>query len=308
MSSPVAVNTFGPWLKERYGCRVQRLCIDAGLGCPNRDGTLSDAGCTFCLEESYSRAAGRGDVPVADQIAREMELARSRGAEKFISYLQPGTNTHGSLDQLRRIYDDCTSHGDIVALAVGTRPDWLERDTIRLLASYATADRDVWVEMGLQSANDETLSGVNRNHTYADFEGALRRCRQAGLLVAAHLIIGLPGEGPDDWRRTAELVGGLCLDGVKIHQLQVVEGTPLAREYESGVFETLTAAEYVDGVCDILERLPAETVVMRLVGDTRGDSLVAPRWKESKAEVTAMIEAELAARGTRQGALGPKAG
>jgi len=298
------IRLFGPYLRERYGERVGRLCLDAGLGCPNRDGTLSREGCTFCREESYSRAAERGPLSIGQQIKREKEIAsRRHKAGKFIAYLQPGTNTHGALEDLRRVYDECAQDSDVVALAVGTRPDCLPRDVVKLLAAYRDRGLDVWVELGLQSSNDRTLARMHRNHTFADYVDAACRARAGGLLVAAHLIAGLPGEGPDDWRRTAEELARLRPDGVKLHHLQIVRGTPLETAFRRGEAGVLQAGEYVAAACDVLERLPSRTVVMRLVGETRGDWLVGPDWGIGKQEVLRAIEAEFRRRGTGQGAL-----
>jgi hypothetical protein len=292
---------FGPYLRARYGGRVERLCIDPGLGCPNRDGTLSRDGCAFCREESYSRAGAAPGLSVAGQLEREMSAARGRGAERFIAYLQPGTNTFGPPEVLRRIYDEAVAPGEVVALAVGTRPDFVGDEVADLLASYVRPGRDVWVELGLQSASDETLARVNRNHKFSDFAAAVPRLRSRGVLVGVHLILSLPGEAPEDWRRTAELVGALRPDGVKLHHLQVVRGTALEREHARGALGVLTAAEYVSGACDVLERLPPETVVMRFVGESRKDLLVAPVWAEPKGAILSAIESELARRGSRQG-------
>jgi len=300
-----SLRLFGPYLRERYGCRVGRLCLDAGLGCPNRDGTISREGCVFCSEESYSRAAERAGMPIREQIEREKEIvSRRQKAEKFIAYLQPGTNTHGAPEELRRVYDECVRDPDVVALAVGTRPDCLPDNVVELLASYLAGGLDVWAEIGLQSADDETLRRAGRNHTFADFESALERCRTAGLLVAAHLIIGLPGGTPDHWRRTADAMARLRPDGIKLPHLQVVKGTPLAAAFERGEVAVLSAEEYVAAACDVLERLPGETVIMRLVGETRGDRLVAPKWQASKQDVLKAVEAELVRRGSVQGSPG----
>lgn len=287
-------------LKERYGCRVQRITLDAGLSCPNRDGTVGTGGCLFCSP----RGSGALGIPRGLTIREQLRIGKERmrgryGAEKFIAYLQPFTNTHAPVEILERIYAEATDDPDVVELMIGTRPDALPADVLQLLQRVASRIR-LTVELGLQSSHDRTLTLINRGHDADTFRDAATRLRDRGIQVCAHVILGLPGESRDMMRRTARFLAGTGIDGVKIHHLQVLEGTPLAGMYRREPFPLLTPDRYVSLLADFLERIPPTVVVHRLVGDAEGD-LVAPRWDRSKGEIIAMLTEELRRRGSHQG-------
>jgi len=216
-------------------------------------------------------------------------------------YFQAYTNTHAPLGELAKAWDQALEE-DVVALAVGTRPDCVPDPVLELLSSYAES-REVWLELGLQSADDETLKRIRRGHVVADFVDASHRASGKGLKTLAHVILGLPGEDEEDVRRTARALASLPMDGIKIHHLYVARGTPLEKDYLEGGLKTLTPQEYVPQVVDFLERTPGRVVVQRLVSDPEPSLLVAPKWKRTKAEILDSIVREFERRGTRQGSL-----
>jgi len=299
-ASPLSL--FGAYLRERFGARVWKLPVDAGFTCPNLDGRLGTRGCAYCENRSFSPAVGRRSMPLAEQIEREKALARERyGAEKFIVYFQPFTNTYGDLPRLAALYEEALGVADVVGLAVGTRPDCAPGEVLDLLASFAPR-AEVWIEFGLQSSHDSTLSAIGRGHTFATFLDAVARAKQRGLLVCAHVILGLPGETRKMIRETAERLGSAGIDGIKIHHLHVSSGAPAAEEYAAGRLRLLSLNEYISLAADFIERTPARVVVQRWVSEVSGPTLLAPRWGVPKQRILAEIVKGLHRRGTRQGA------
>lgn len=294
-------NTFSRELKRLFGCRVHRISIDAGFTCPNRDGTLGTSGCIYCGERgSGSYGIARG-LSVAGQIEDGKEImARKYKAKKFIAYFQAYSNTYGPVDLLRRLYDEAMSVKDIVGLIVATRPDCLSPEALDLIEEYGRKTY-FWLELGLQSIMDRTLALVNRGHDFAMFENAGRLCKKRGIRVSAHVILGLPGEDRDDMLASASVLNEIGMDGIKIHSLHVMKGTPLAGLYERGEARVMKMDEYVGLVCDYLERLRPEILVQRITGDGGRENLIAPLWSLKKWEVLNAIDAELERRGSIQG-------
>ncbi|GAB6061379.1 TIGR01212 family radical SAM protein [Deferrisoma palaeochoriense] len=270
----------GRYWKARFGGEVRRVSLDAGLSCPNRDGTVGTGGCLFCDPASFAPSAG-DPRPVAEQLAAGIERLRARGVTRVAAYFQPHTNTHAPLPVLKALWDACRAFPEVVALCVGTRPDCVSDPVLDLLAGYR--DRwEIWLELGLQSARDETLRRLGRGHTAEAFADAVRRARARGLLACAHVILGLPGEAPDDEAQTASFLADLGVEGVKLHQLAVVEGTPLAALWRRGEVAPLPEEAYIERAAAFVRRLPPRTVLHRLVGDTLGDRLLAPRYDRNR--------------------------
>lgn len=292
---------FSAYLKERFGCRVYRVAVDAGFTCPNRDGRVGTGGCVYCdARGSGARYADRTSS-VGEQVRRGAKFALERyRAEKFIVYFQAFTNTYAPVDRLRRLYDEGMAQEDVVGLAIGTRPDCVPEPVLDLIEGYAR-DREAWIEYGLQSAKDETLRRINRGHDVRAFVDAVERTRGRGIRICAHVILGLPGECREDMMRTARLLADLGLDGVKIHPLHVLRGTRAEEMYRRGTLPLLGQGEYVGLLCDFLERVPSDTVIQRLTGEGPGESMLAPPWCASKPKVLQAIDAELERRGTGQG-------
>jgi radical SAM protein (TIGR01212 family) len=293
--------TLGHFFRERFGGRVWKVSIDAGFGCPNRDGTLDTAGCIFCDPASFSPSRRLALLPIPQQIDRAIQrLARRGPVDRVIAYFQPGTNTYASLATLRRCYDDALGHPRVVGLAIGTRPDSLPEETLDLLATLA--DRaSVVVELGLQSIHDETLRRLNRHHDGQAFFDAVARLHRRGLPVCAHVILGLPGETTEQMRATAQALARLKLHAVKIHNLHAVHGTPLAAMVERGEVRLPELDEFVRWTVDFLELLPEDCVIERLGGDAPPQYLLAPTWCLNKAALLRRIDAEFRHRQSWQG-------
>lgn len=299
---------FSEHLKGRFGGRVHKISVDAGFSCPNRGGTRDLPGCLFC-DPGGSGAVGidRG-FPVSEQIERGKEvMTRKYRAGSFLAYFQPFSNTWAAPERLRELYDEALAVSGVVGLSVGTRPDCLPPDVLDLLSGYHRRTY-FWLEVGLQSVHDATLRFLRRGHDYAEFLKAYAGARQRNLRVCVHVILGLPGEGREEMLATADEMARLRVDGIKIHLLHVLKGTPLGEMYEKGGIKVLEQAEYVSLACDFLERLPPETLIHRLTGDGPRDLLLAPLWSLNKWEVLNAIDDELALRGSRQGSACESAG
>jgi radical SAM protein (TIGR01212 family) len=319
--------SYSAYLKQKYGRTVYRVSVDAGFSCPNRGPDRSAPGCLYC-DERGSRApyldypqasAGRSvETRAVDwrrdlkqQIDRGRGFLRSRyGADLFILYFQAFSGTYAPVDTLRGIYDFALGCAPFRELAVSTRPDCIDQAKAELLATYRRKDFDVWVELGLQSANLQSLLRINRGHSVENFGRAFRICRAAGLKVTVHLIFGLPGEGMAEIRRTIDYVAGLNPEGVKIHNLHIPVGCPLYAEYLSGELSVPCAARHLEYTIAALELLPPNTVVMRLTCDTPEQLLATPRGFPDKARFLSRLRLEMDGRNTRQGRLyadpGPK--
>jgi radical SAM protein (TIGR01212 family) len=295
---------FNTYLRDIFGERVQKISLDAGLGCPNRDGTISSRGCIYCDGRGSGTGAwiNRG-LSIDEQIAAAREhIQRRYGAKKFIAYFQSFTNTYAPVSQLKTLYDQALSHRDMVGLSVATRPDCVGEEELDLLRSYQKGHL-VWVELGLQSAHDATLRKINRGHDVACFERGVLLANDFGLNVCAHIILGLPGEDRAMMLETARFLSRLPVQGVKIHLLYVVKGTELETLYENGEFSCLAREEYVEMVVDFLELLVPDMVVQRLTGDPVRSELVAPSWAKEKSKNLDLVREALERRNTWQGRL-----
>ena len=301
------VNTFGTDLLRRYGRRVHKLAIHAGLSCPNRDGSKGRGGCSFCNNVSFSpgaRAGGAAEptIPITEQIAAGRGVVQKRtGAVRFLAYFQAYTNTYADVERLAGLYREALAEPDVIGLSVGTRPDCVPDAVLDLLAGFRAEGYEVWLELGLQSAADSTLARVNRGHGFADYRRAVRAARLRGLPVCTHLIVGLPEEGRDSALASLDRVLELGVDGLKLHPLHVVKQTALAGDWRDGRYRPLAMDEYIDIAADLIERTPADIVYHRVTGTATRDILLAPDWCSQKWAVLNGIENELLRRGSRQG-------
>lgn len=289
------------YFRSRYGGRVHKITVDAGFTCPNRDGSLSRQGCIYCND----RGSGTGQHQQGFSVRQQLERSRAPiikryKTKRFLAYFQAFTNTYASVGHLKKLYDQALAVEGVVGLAVGTRPDCVDQEKIDLLASY-TDDALVWVEYGLQSVHDTTLARINRGHDFAAFQRAVEMTRGRGIKICAHVILGLPGESAEMVRRTAEVLGRMDLDGIKLHLLYVVKGTALDDLYKNGRYTCLGMEAYADSVCDVLERLPQNVVIQRLTGDPHPAELRAPLWALKKKETMAAITGRMEARDCWQG-------
>jgi hypothetical protein len=288
-------------LKQRFGERVYRVGLRGGFTCPNRDGALGTGGCTFCNPES-SRPLGH--IPGAG-IGRQLEegiayVRRRHRAHRFIAYFSDYTSTHADVSRLRRLYEAAIDHPEVVGLALGTRPDCLDEPVLDLLQELSTR---TWlsVEIGVQSACDATLARVRRGHCVETSRRAIDALSSRGITVAAHVILGLPGEGATEVLETARFVADAPVDAIKVHGLHVVEGTGLADEYRRGELRVMSLGEYVEMAVDFLENLPPEVIIQRLTGEAPRRLTLAPEWSINKLAVVNAIESRLNARDTWQG-------
>jgi radical SAM protein (TIGR01212 family) len=301
-------NDLNSYLRGLFGCRVQKITLDAGLTCPNRDGTIATGGCIYCNSHgSGTGAHGRGRSITAQLEAGKMAMARRYAATKFIAYFQSFSNTYAPLERLKVLYDEALAVEDVVGLFIGTRPDCVSAPVLDLLQEYARRSL-VWLEYGLQSARDATLAFINRGHDAACFLRALEDTHRRGIKVCAHVILGLPGETGQDARFTAQTLAAAGVDGVKLHNLYVVKGTRLETLFRTGEYRCLEQRTYVEQVVEVLERLPCQVVIQRLTGDPHPEELVAPQWSLDKAGTLKFIREALEHRDTWQGRLFGKCG
>jgi len=293
--------SFNAFLKERFGERVQKITLDAGLTCPNRDGTRGRGGCTYC-DASGSGTGAASQIPeVRSQAQSGMQAMQRRyGAKQFIAYFQSFCNTYAPVQHLQGLYGSVADLPGVVGLSVATRPDCLSPENLALLAGYS-ARLMTTLELGLQSCHNATLARINRGHTFKEFLDGYELARHYPLRVCVHIIIGLPGETAEHVRQTAREIARLKPDGVKIHCLYIHKGTALEQDYRKGMFQPIEREEFLASACNVVEMLPPTTVIERLTGDPLKNLLVAPAWTLRKQEILRAIEQELTRRDTRQG-------
>ncbi len=289
------------YFRTLFGCRVHKVTVDAGLNCPNRDGTLSTGGCIYCNAKGSGTGAHRQGLSITQQIERSKDsIARRFKTNKLMAYFQSFTNTYAPVEHLKTLYDEALSIQDVVGLAIGTRPDCIEPPVLDLLEAYAK-EHLVWIEYGLQSAHDHTLSLINRGHDFACFERAVAATRNRNIMICAHVILGLPGESREDMLETADAVAAMGIDGVKLHLLYVVRGTPMETFYRDGRYRCMDQREYAERVCGFIERLPETMIIQRLTGDPHPKELVAPAWSLQKKETLDLIHSLFRENNTWQG-------
>lgn len=295
---------FSEYLRKRFGVRVYKVSIDAGFSCPNRDGSKSKDGCIYCDNRGFSLNSRSAPLPIEEQIAKGIEFGKRRfKAEKFIVYFQAYTNTYASLEVLKRKYDTIREFEDVVGISIGTRPDCINGKILDLIESYAS-DYEVWIEYGLQTTHDETLEFINRGHVYKNFLEAVNLTRERkNIKICVHVIIGLPRETKGDILKTAEVLGRLRLDGIKIHPIHIIKGTKLEEIYKKEQYKPLELDAYVNLAVGFLEYLCADTVIQRITADCPRELLIAPMWILDKNKALGKIEEKLLQMNTFQGRL-----
>ncbi len=291
------------FLRNRFGARVQKVSVDAGFTCPNVDGTVAIGGCVFCDNRSFSPSRRLPRVDIAGQIDEGIRRLKWRyDVDQFMAYFQPATNTYAPVEKLRPLYEQALAHPQVVALAIGTRPDCVPADVLDLLEEIAGRTY-LSVEYGMQTMHDRSLDWMNRGHHHDAFLDAVERSRDRGFEICAHVMLDLPGESHDDMLATAREVAQLQLDAVKIHNLYVVKNTPLADEFAAGKIALMDREQYVATVVDFLELLPPDCVVERISGEAPPGYLVAPDWCVDKPSIRDAMQAEFERRDTWQGKL-----
>lgn len=305
MSQLKRYNTFSDELKLIFGCKVQRISVDAGFTCPNRDGFLDTKGCIFCGGHGSGSYGIRRDLSISGQLEDGKEVMRRKyRAEKFVAYFQAYSNTYASVDHLRRQFSEALTASDIVGIIIATRPDCLPNDVLDYLQELS-CQTSLWLELGIQSIHDKSLMLINRRHNYNCSVDTVQRAKLRGLRICAHIILGLPGESREEMLTMAEELNRLGVDGVKLHLLHVMKGTVLAEMYARGEVKVMGRDDYAGLVCDFLERLDPGISIHRLTGDGGHDSLIAPLWSLKKFETLNLIDAEMLRRRIRQGSALP---
>ncbi|MDR1645833.1 MAG: TIGR01212 family radical SAM protein [Tannerellaceae bacterium] len=296
---------FGSFLEETFPFKVQKISVNAGFSCPNRDGTKGWGGCTYCNNQTFSPAYCHTGQTVSEQMESGIRFFSGKYPDmKYLAYFQAYTNTYASIGSLIRKYEEALAFPHVAGLIVGTRPDCMPEELLRYFAGLARRTF-VLIEYGIESTLDTTLRHINRGHTHAQSEDAIRRTADQGVLTGAHLILGLPGESRDEILRHADILSGLPLTTLKLHQLQLIRHTRMASEYAERPerFHIPTIDEYIDLVIDFLERLNPATVVERFVSQSPKELLIAPDWGLKNYVITAKVHRRLAERNTRQGRL-----
>lgn len=293
-------NQYSAFLKNKFKVKVYKITIDAGFTCPNRDGTISTGGCIFCDDGGSFSNAHSNKLTVEEQVNIGAETLKKRfKAEKFMSYFQAFSNTYKPVKELEQIYNSSLCRNDIVGLSIGTRPDCVDDDKLKLIASYKN-DYYTWIEYGLQSIHNETLKKINRGHDFDCFLRAYEKTKNLGINVCVHVIFGL-WESRDEILQTAEELARLNIDGIKIHMLCALNNTKLANMYNAGDIEFMSEDEYVKLVCDFLEILPTNCTIHRLTGNGDSKNLIAPLWLGKKFDCLNKIDREFIKRNTFQG-------
>lgn len=294
-------HSFDYMLKERFGEKIYKVALDAGMTCPNRDGTLGSRGCIFCSAGGSGDFAGSRQDSITQQIEKQaVSIRQKRGVAKFIAYFQAYTNTYAPVDYLRKIYTEAISHPDIVAISIGTRPDCLGEDILQFLDEL-NQKKPVWVELGLQTIHETTARYIRRGYPLSCFEQAVSELRKRNLDVIVHTILGLPGESKNDILSTIEYLNHRDIQGIKLQLLHVLKGTDLAEDYLAGKFQVYSMEEYLELVIDCLEHLNPEIIIHRLTGDGPKDLLIAPLWSSAKRTVLNTLHRECKLRHAFQG-------
>lgn len=271
-------NDYGAWMRRQFPFRVQKISIDAGFSCPNRDGHISHGGCTFCDNRTFNPSYCQPSKSITEQITEGKEFFRHKYPDmKYLAYFQAFSNTYATLDTLQRRYEEALSAEDVVGIVIGTRPDCVSDEILNYLESL-NRQTFMIMEYGIESVSDDTLRRVNRGHNFECSRRAIIETHNRGILTGAHIILGLPGESAEDNVRQADIISALPIDILKLHQLQIIRGTQLAAEYEHQPFNLYTADEYIDLCRRYIERLRPDMVLERFVSQSPKELLVAPKW------------------------------
>ena len=296
-------NDYGTWIRRQFEFRVQKISIDAGFTCPNRDGRISTGGCIYCDNRTFNPSYCQRRLSVSNQLAEGKQFfARKYPDMKYLAYFQAFTNTYAPIAQLKALYEEALQVEDIVGIVIGTRPDCVSDELLDYLAEL-NERTFVLVEYGIESTNNDTLLRINRGHSFEQSVAALERTHQRGLLTGAHIILGLPGEDAAESLRQAPILSQLPIDILKIHQMQIIRGTRLAEEFEREPFHIYTVDEYIELIAQYIQRLRPDMVLERFVSQSPKELLIAPHWGLKNYEFTNLLVNYLKAHNIRQGQL-----
>lgn len=299
----IPYNDYGTWIRSHFPFRVQKLSIDAGFSCPNRDGRTGTGGCIFCDNRTFNPTYCDSRRSIREQIeAGKRFFGRKYPEMKYLAYFQAYTNTYAPVDRLRAMYEEALAADDVVGLVIGTRPDCMPDALLDYLEQLSRRTFLI-VEYGIESANDATLLRINRGHTFECARDTIARTADRGIITGGHIIIGLPGEDATESLRQAAAISSLRLDILKIHQMQVIRGTRLAQIYAEEPFHLYTVDEYISLITQYIQRLRKDIVLERFVSQSPGDMLIAPRWGLKNHEFTNLLINHLRKTGAFQGQL-----
>jgi len=299
MTDQVLYRKLSTYLKEKFGGKVWKIPVDAGFSCPNRDGTIGAEGCIYCNAESFD---GSEEGSIRQQVKTRINRLRKKNIEKYIVYFQSYSNTYADLETIRSRVEEALCSQGIVAVHIGTRPDCIDKEKLEYFQKL-NRKYEVVLEYGLQSANNETLQKINRGHTAGDFAEAVRLTHKHGIKTCAHVIFGLPGDTREDMLDSAALINMLNMHSVKFHHLHVVKNTKLSEMYGNAEITLMEQQEYIEILAEAIGLLNRDIVIGRLVGDASGDTLVAPKWPESKSVFINELEKYMKEKGIFQGSL-----
>lgn len=300
-----AYNDFSTFLRKYFDCKVQKISLNAGFTCPNRDGVKGKGGCTYCNNQTFNPEYCKTEKSVKEQLEEgRLFFSRKYPEMKYLAYFQAYTNTYSELEELKRKYEDALNVDGVVGLVIGTRPDCMP-DTLLDYLEELNKRTFLLVEYGIESTNDATLQRINRGHTYADTVDAVKRTAARGILTGGHVILGLPGETHDDIVNQAALLSKLPLTTLKLHQLQLIRGTKMAHEFEEHPeeFHLYEVDEYIDLVIDYVEQLRPDLVLERFVSQSPKELLIAPDWGLKNYEFTERVKKRMRERDAYQGKL-----
>lgn len=298
-------NAYANYFKKIFGERVQKLSLDAGFTCPNRDGSLGSGGCTFCNNDAFNPSYCKPEKSVKQQIREGMEFHqnRYRRTEKYLAYFQAYSNTYAGINELKKIYQQALQFPEVVGLVIGTRPDCINKEHLKYFRELSQAYYII-IEYGIESCYDKTLERVNRGHTFQQAVDAIHLTREFGLKSGAHMMFGLPGESKAEMLAQADILSKLPLDNIKFHQLQIIKDTPMEKEYYENPeqFTFFALDEYIDFIIDFLEKLTPAFVIERFAGEVPPRFLSGPGWGLIRNDqILNKIEKRLEERNTFQG-------
>ncbi len=286
-------NDFGTWIRQRFPFRVQKIAVDAGFTCPNRDGRLSTGGCVYCDNRTFNPSYCNPLKSVTEQLEEGKRFFQRKYPDmKYLAYFQAFTNTYAPVSKLRKLYEEALRVPDVVGLVIGTRPDCVSDELLDYLEGL-NRRTFLLMEYGVETANDATLRLINRGHDFACARQTVERTHQRGILTGAHVILGLPGEDAAESLRQAPVISSLPIDILKIHQLQIVKGTRLAALYEEKPFHVYTVEEYLDLIARYISLLRDDLILERFVSQCPPDKLIAPRWGLKNHEFTDLLRNKL---------------
>lgn len=305
ISKPRPFNSYAGYCKQKYGERLQKISIDAGFTCPNRDGTAGTGGCTYCDNNAFNPSYCTSAKPILQQIEEgiEFHLKRYRRANKYIAYFQPYSNTYANLKQLKDLYEQALSHPKIAGLSIGTRPDCIDEEKLDYL-EFLSKNHIISLEIGIESCYDATLERINRGHNFSKTLEVFDLIKKHNIFCGGHIIFGLPGETPEAMIAEAEILSALPINMLKFHQLQVLRNTAMEKEYElhPADFYHFSLEGYVEFIIDFLERLSPDIIIERLAGEVPPRYLVNNFWGRIRYDqVLTMIEKRMIERGSKQG-------